>query len=61
MEVIVRKYRTIFFLLIIIVNIIYMTLDNKKIELMTSIVTVTIASILYIIKLRYDNKDKKNN
>ncbi len=60
MEVIVRKYRTIFFLLIIIVNLIYLTLDNKKIETITSIVTLAIATILYIIKMRYDSNDVKN-
>ncbi|PGM50978.1 hypothetical protein [Bacillus sp. AFS053548] len=56
MEVIVQKYRTIFFLLIIIVNVIYITLDNKKIETITSIVTLAIATILYIIKMKYDSK-----
>ncbi|PEC48706.1 hypothetical protein COJ46_02645 [Bacillus sp. AFS077874] len=60
MEVIVRKYRTIFFILIILINIIYIIFDNKKIETITSIVTLAIATILYTIKMRYDNTDIRN-
>lgn len=60
MEVIIRKYRTIFFLLILIVNLIYLTLDNKKIETITSLVTLAIATTLYIIKMRYDSNEVKN-
>ncbi|PGL72071.1 hypothetical protein CN925_05880 [Bacillus sp. AFS055030] len=60
MGIIVQKYRTIFFFLIIIVNIIYITLDNKKIETIISIVTLVIATLLYIMKMRYDNKNVKN-
>ncbi|PGS56830.1 hypothetical protein COC46_00265 [Bacillus sp. AFS041924] len=59
MGVVVRKYRTIFFFLIIFVNLIYLTLDNKKIETITSIVTLAIAIILYTLKMRYDHKKNK--
>ncbi|PEJ60521.1 hypothetical protein CN692_00050 [Bacillus sp. AFS002410] len=56
MGMIARKYKTIFFFLIIIVNLLYITVDNTKIENIISIVTLGIAIILYFIKTRYDRK-----